>query len=194
MPKIATADISKPNIKWGICGFAAALGGLHANKLLPTTVQKAHMKTRLLAEIKTYLRFLQADNSPLLQEIQGFTRTFPGFETFSIVRYIQSIDNAVADITPDFSIAMPPKAVVDYLRRMYDMKNARLISAGEKRDNVILGFAKGKGIFGFLFGRDLKHWVYKKNDSVVYNWGKVKTLAEVKQEVGLAIGYQIALF
>ena len=192
--EISTATISDPNKKWGVCGFCAALGALHANKLLKTTVLEKHMKSRLLAEIKTYLRFLQADNSPLLKEIEGFTRGFKGYENFSVVRYIEKINSAPVDMTPDFSIAMPPKGVVDYLKRMHDMKSARIIPAKQKQDNVLLGFAKGKGVFGFLFGRDLKHWVYKKNDNLVYNWGEFKTLAEVKRDVDLPIGYQIAIF
>lgn len=181
---VSTPEVSIPNQEWGICGFTSCLSAMSELGLLDS-VQKGHLKTRLLAEIKTYLELLRADESPLRWEIEKFTRTFPGYENFSVVYFVADI-SANQDLTAKKGLAMPPHALVDYLQRCWGMKRAHLADPSAKMNNVILGLAKGK---------DLKHWVYKRDDNCVYNWGKKKTLAEVMGEcAGFSdgVGYQVA--
>lgn len=182
----STVDISIPNKEWGICGFSSCIGAMCELGLLGS-VQKDHLKTRLLAEIKTYLELLRADENPLRWEIEKFTRTFKGYENFSIVYFVKDI-SVNKDLTAKKGLAMPPRALVDYLQRCWGMKKAYLADASTSLNNVILGLAKGK---------DLKHWVYKKDNNSVYNWGEKKTLAEVMGECSSfsdGVGYQIAGF
>lgn len=183
---VSTEEVSGPNSDWGICGFTSCIGAMSEMGLLGASgVQKDHLKTRLLAEIKSYLEMLRADESPLRWEIEKFTRTFKGYENFSIVYFVADI-NANKDLTAKKGLAMPPHALVDYLQRCWDMKKAYLADPAAKLNNVILGLVKGK---------ELRHWVYKKDDGCVFNWGKKKSLAEVLSECSRfsdGIGYQIA--
>ena len=70
-------DLTHPNRDWGICGFVSVLGSLYdsdpkmkakLNKIL----DDKHFETRLLADIKTFLVMLQADNkTALLNDASG---------------------------------------------------------------------------------------------------------------------------
>lgn len=118
---MATATINSMgtlNEKWGICGFTSALYALYEHS--PRQKQKglapaAETETRMLAEIKTFLRMLQADNrADLLNKIEMFTRSFGGkWAAFEIDKYIERINASVKVTNPanlgDFSIAMPPR-------------------------------------------------------------------------------------
>ena len=92
--------------------------------------------------------------------------------------------NPAANLSKDFSIAMPANAVIDYLRRVGGMENAKGISLKAKQDNVILGLSEKSD-------KKLVHWVYKKNDNAVYNWGKKVTLTDLLKEFNIV--YQIGL-
>ncbi len=179
--------ISQLNRGWGICGFASSLAALHQNGVIGETIDRAVMnnqlKTRLLAEIKSYLVILQSENqSLLLDEITKFTRAFKGFEKFTIQGYINNV-NGIALSDPklndsQFSIAMPPSAVCDYLRRVGGLRNVQLIDqSAAKFDNVILGL--GDGDQRRIRWKGLGHWVYKKSNAVIYNWGKQENLAQL---------------
>jgi hypothetical protein len=183
---VSTADVSIPNNEWGICGFTSCIGAMCEAGLIGS-VQKDHLKTRLLAEIKTYLELLRADENPLRWEIEKFTRTFPGYQDFSIVYFVKDI-SVNKDLTAKKGLAMPPRALVDYLQRCWDMKKAYLANPTATMNNVILGLGQDK---------DLKHWVYKRDNSCVYNWGVKKTLAEVMKECSSfsnGVAYQVAGF
>lgn len=180
-------DISQLNRGWGICGFASTLGALHQNGILGETIDRAVMnnqlKTRLLAEIKSYLVVLQSENqSLLLDEITKFTRSFKGFEKFTIQGYINHV-NGIALSDPklndsQFSIAMPPSAVADYLRRVGGLRNVQLIDQSVANfDNVILGL--GDGDKRRIRWKGLGHWVYKKSNASIYNWGKKESLNQL---------------
>ncbi len=195
--------ISELNKGWGICGFASALGALHQNGVFSGTIDHAvkhnQLNTRLLAEIKTYLVILISENkSGLINEIERFTQSFGGsYSNFKIKTYIEKI-NSISSSPPNlndkgFSIAMPPNAVVDYLKRVGSLDKA-LIVKGPKPvlDNVILGLGDKTKSGGEWEG--LGHWVYKKNNSEIYNWGKKETLAELKaHNKNWQIVYQIIL-
>lgn len=181
--------ISELNKGWGICGFASALAALHQNGIfsqaIDHAINKQQLKTRLLAEIKTYLVILKSENQTrLLNEITRFTRTFSGFQNFTIDNYISKI-NSIAVSEPStsddqFSIAMPPNAVIDYIKRIGGMKHALMVkNANTAFDNVILGLSKSDHARVEWSG--LGHWVYKKNNAAIYNWGEKLTSTQFQQ-------------
>lgn len=180
-------SISEVNKDWGICGFASTLGALYKQGIFKDTIKRAvsrhEFDTRLLAEIKTYLVILQSeDKNILLNEIQKFTRTFGGiYSGFTIQGYINKV-NTIAVSPPlrtdkGFSIAMPPNAVVDYLKRICDVKNPTLVQCNSTtNNNVILGIGDKRKVNEW---KGLGHWVYKKSNLEIYNWGQKETLTEL---------------
>lgn len=185
MAKKNTQKLSGPNRAWGICGFTSALAGLYeTDKTLKSRFDKAlhgsDFRLRLLAEMKTYLNFLRADESPLLKKIVDYTRTFDGYDKFTIEAFIEEINQAVTGKMPkDYGIALPPEVVVDYLKRMWERKTPKVEDGdGASAKNVMLGmFDKAKAK-----GGTLQHWVFKVDDANTYNWGKKKSLADVVAE------------
>jgi len=182
--RMALLGISKLNTGWGICGFASALGALHHNGQFKETIDNikaADLKYRLLAEIKTYLVILQSENEhTLLDEIVSFTCAFGGkFSTFTIEEYIEKV-NSIASKEPDvtdskFGIAMPPNAVVDYLKRIGGLNSAKLFTANKDDggpNNIILGLSR-TGNDKLKRWNGLRHWVYKKSDTEIYNYGNI---------------------
>jgi hypothetical protein len=140
----------------------------------------AGIATKVLAEVKTYLMLLKADgNISLLNEIETFTRSFgkvgkADFSNFTIDAYIALVNKAVSrtegDIKGDanYSIAMPPNAVVDYLRRVWDYEASLEVVSGGDGGGVdgIIGVSKG---LMPLYG-GLCHWMYRFNGRI-YSWG-----------------------
>jgi len=196
---MATTDINsmgKLNADQGICGFASSLYALYTHSPRKTELSEgAEVETRMLAEIKTYLKLLQADNRvDLMSAIQTFTRSFGGaYANFDLDKYIEQI-NAVANggSVGDFSIAMPPEAVVDYLRRACDFKSAKLLT-GNMPDpaELILGLCSTKMK---MYNR-LAHYVYQLNGTV-YSWGmqfgSVQQAAAAAHE-SWSVGHKIAI-
>jgi len=172
-------DISFWNKGWGICGFASALGALYEAGIVKGAIDatsKTDLGTRLLAEVKTYLVILQSKNeNSLLKEITRFTKLWNA--AFTIESYIAKI-NTIASTPPKqydkgLTLAMPPSAVLDYLKRIGDKKNARIeINSKVSFDNVVLGLCD-PNLSNEWNG--LRHWVYKKSNSEIYNYGnKIK--------------------
>lgn len=177
-------QMGKMNVHWGICGFTSALYALYHHS--PSQHQArlsggAATPTRMLAEIKTYLRMLQADGQTgLLDDIRDFTRSFGNeFKTFTIESYIQRINDAVqqSNVTSDklFSIAMPPHAVADYLKRVCGFQNPQVVDASTNAAEAIVGVFKSAAP-GTKYG-GLKHYLYRNNSAVysgtdhIYSWG-----------------------
>ena len=201
---MGVTNISELNQKWGICGFASSLAALYeSNKVIRTTIDtassKGHLNTRLLAEIKTYLVILKSENKThLLKDIENYTRSFPGYGTFSIDGFIKAINRVPTmsslkniHMTKDFSIAMPPDAVLDYLRRIGGFKGAREIPKNKKKDNVILGLSEKGADPKTKPYKALGHWVFKRSDWVIYNWGEIVTLKDIFKTFDIV--FQIAL-
>jgi hypothetical protein len=169
--------ITEINTTWGICGFASSLTACHKDSPLIKEVKPADFPTRLMAEIKTFLKVLEASKSPIYKDIEALTKTFKGFEKFNIPDFIDDINKvAVAPGKPvvlpkGFGIAMTPEAVVKYLEVCWDKKAKLNKGDASGKKGVILGLFDKKG-------GDLKHWVYKEDDKKVYNWGEVKSLAD----------------
>lgn len=193
-------EISELNKGWGICGFASALGALYQNKAIGGAIDQAvshnQLNTRLLAEIKSYLVMLQSENNNLLlDEIARFTRSFGGvYASFTIQAYINkisSIGSNIANVGKDFSIAMPPNGVADFLRRIGGVKAVLVGGSCPELNDAILGLGD-KTVSDQWKG--LRHWVYKKGDSEIYNWGKKETRAQLlAHDANWQIVFQIAM-
>jgi hypothetical protein len=185
-------DLSHPNRNWGICGFVSVLASLYESDpkmkaKLNKILDDKHFETRLLADIKTFLVMLQADdNTALLKEIEVFTGTFhKGFKLDAFIKRINGVVNDKELLKDEFTLAMTEKSLLEYLKTNWELKATLTMGAGgAKKNKVILGLYEGKA---------LKHWVYKKSDAETYNWGEKKTLAEVLKECNLAVGCSIEL-
>lgn len=195
-------DMGVLNAGWGICGFTSSLYALytHSRGQRSRLARGGRTTSNMLAEIKSYLRVLQADGRyDILDSIKTFTRSFGGrFATFTIERYITRINNIVTlsdqeiiDLKDDeiFGIAMPPAAVVDYLKRICDFQGARLVTS-DKSEMVI-------GVCGTALPmyNGLEHYVYYLNGTV-YSWGlqfgSVREAA-ASQRTTWTVGYRIAI-
>ena len=169
-------DMGRANQGWGVCGFTSSFYAIYnLNQWKGGTIINANKAFRVLAEIKTYLMMLKADGkTALLNEIETFTKTFPGFESFAIDDYIRSINAAVlkteSEIIKDkkFSIAMPPEGVADYLNRLWNCKvSVEVIGGGEGHGTGIIGVSEGAS----SSYDGLKHYMYRRN-GVIYSWGR----------------------
>jgi len=164
------------NAPWGICGFTSSLYALHNHS--PATKHEALEKggesaTRMLAEIKTYLRMLQAAGKQgILDSIEAFTQSFGGFGIWTIATYIERINSVVTHgattADPNFGIGMPPAAVVDYMKRVCDFPNAREIPVKTVVPEMILGM--GTDALGMSLYDGLGHYLYSLNNRI-YSWG-----------------------
>jgi hypothetical protein len=172
------------NNYWGVCGINSSLYALYENNptLRGRLARGALTPTMVLAEIKTFLRILQADGkTDLLDAIRNFTRTFAGFQNFTIESYIQRIDTAVGQISsggtqmslladPQFSIAMPPEAVLYYVQKVCGFDNAALIPPNSMAQEAIVGLWRNDGNNMGTYG-GLRHYVYYLR-GVYFSWGK----------------------
>lgn len=168
-------DMGVMNRPWGICGFTSSLYALHNNSpgRRGALEAGATSATRILAEIKTYLRLLQADGKQgILDGIEEFTQSFPGFDTWTIADYIERVNavvvNGADQNDPNFGIGMPPSAVVDYLKRVCNFPNARIHDGGADPGEMILGM--GTDRLGMPLYDGLGHYVYSLN-ATIYSWG-----------------------
>ncbi len=199
--------MGKANSDQGICGFTSALYALyatnpalqggrttmrdHLNKSLGgkflwwTLNSNAHL--RLRAEIKTFLRLLQANGrEDILLAITTFTQGFGGvYAAWTVQQYIQSIDTAVSGINSgnsDYSIAMPPVALEEYMRLMWGM-NPNFVPGVPPANGSIIGLASDGDarVDGERTNPTrLKHYVYKAPDGKIHSWGKTyKNLDEL---------------
>ncbi|WP_158322691.1 putative HlyD family type I secretion protein [Acidisphaera rubrifaciens] len=185
------------NNKWGICGVTSSLYALYkysAKQQKKKMAKGALTPTMMLAEMKLFLRTLQADGrQDLIGDIESFTQSFGGeYEHFTVNDYINRINyaavmvdavsapgskkekaaqEAVAD--RDFSIALPPEAVVYYLRNVCGFGQARVVDVGAKDRELLVGLYRDEGNNMGIYG-GLKHYVY------YYNGGPVLIEARVK--------------
>lgn len=164
------------NQGWGICGFTSSLYALYANRPDGKLAQAALVGSRMLAEIKTFLVMLQANgDQTTINDIEAFTRIFPGFSAFTVSGYIQKI-NAIANLsavnTSDatYSIALPPNAVVQYLKIMCGFSAAREIPLNQTRQELIIGVRESGGRTSPYGG--LCHWMYQR-PGAIHSWGQV---------------------
>lgn len=203
--KVSALNVSGSGNLGGICGFASTIGALFENGLLgesaKQSLDKSHLNTRVLATIVTYLRILKAENNQqYINEIVSFTQAFGGYETFSIDAYIKKIEDVVVapkNIDKDFSIAMPPNPVADFIRRN-GLKTVLVKGPTPAlRSNVILGL--GDGTKTDKWG-GLKHWFYCNHSGTIYNYGNsygsdqvTSKMAEYFPNTSWSVVYQLPL-
>ncbi|MGX9965775.1 hypothetical protein ACVFYP_20790 [Roseomonas sp. F4] len=173
------------NQGWGVCGFTSTFYAMFAqNKGRRPELNNANRAFNVLAEIKTYLMLLKAENSQLLGDITRFTQSFGGtFATFDIDAYITKINGSVgmseATIMADsgFGIAMPPLAVKDYIERMWGAKAtiSQMMANSPPAGNGIVGVTRGLYAGGAtlpLPHDGLRHWMYQ-HAGKIFSWGQV---------------------
>jgi hypothetical protein len=183
-------DMGTANEKHGICGITSTLYAVYQNMpslqdRLGSALSGADRDTRLMGEIKTFLRMMKADGkNSILTDITELTQTFPNYEGWSVELYIKQIDDALS--TGSLSMAMPPDAVVEYIRTMWGMKAKIEMPVWYRGVSgpVILGLTRT----GAPRNRwnNLAHYVYKDSKGIIHSWGKtfkdMATLNKVKNK------------
>lgn len=165
-------ELSEANTQWGICGFVSAFAALRVEGKLVLGVPKEDLRGIFVYVIRKFLEGSLSD--PVRAEIQEFTRTFKGFENFTIKDFLERSWNLNVD-KDTFGIAMPPSAVVAFLKE-YKLQGARQVNPPNPAGgNIILGL----GTNDKTKYKGLKHWVYKCDAQSVYNWGAKTSLASV---------------
>lgn len=171
------------NKGWGICGFVTALAMLHKDNPGITAagggsfVNAANSRTRMLAEIKTFLVTLKAEGpAQMLIDIQEFTRSFGGqFLGFTPDDYIARVDKHVGDGDvqrgdDQWGIGLPPDALVHYLKTITGLPSARLLNnAAPNPGRYIVGVRNVTKMRALYDG--LCHYMYVCNGRV-YSWGE----------------------
>lgn len=177
MPQELIDSMGMLNRRWGVCGFTSALYALHENSPGQEAglAGSAEQCTRVAAEIKSFLRYLEAEgNALMLREIESFTSSFDGFSGFKIDDYIRRVDavaaNGQSKAIGNFSLALQPEAVAAYLD-LIGFRNARVLPSGDLgqgKNELILGLKDPAGKLQKYGG--LAHYVYKKAGRI-YSWG-----------------------
>ncbi|ECW0088133.1 TPA: hypothetical protein ACGHF0_003928 [Salmonella enterica subsp. enterica serovar Mississippi] len=164
--------MGQENKNQGICSFTSMMYALYNQcPSLQTRLSKAlccDAPTRLSAEIKTFLRIMEANgNKDVLNSIENFTNTFGTQYLFwSEGSYITTINDS---INPDgsvkkinYSIAMPPDALMVYIAEMWNGSPRIIYGDTSCPVGTIIGLGDASG---------LKHYVYKGLDGIIYSWG-----------------------
>lgn len=197
------------NAGWGICGFTSSFYAMyHMNPAARPMLINAPNPFSVLVEIKDYLEMLYSGNeTSLLDEIERLTRSFGvvdgfDFSTFTPRSYILYINASYSkyinndgdvDMTimrdPKFSIALPPQAVADYLKRVwkydsqvrtYDTNADAIVGVKDNTENHLNKIYNG-----------LVHYLYRRNFRY-YSWGSsFGTLADADPDFGFA--YEITI-
>lgn len=190
--------LGETNAGWGVCGFTSCMYAMY--ELNPTArpfLINAPQAWSVVYEIQEYLETLQRKGEhQLIASIEEFTKTFAGFSDFTVPKYLRYIEDKWAECaTPTsgdmnahikndskFSIGMPPHAVVDYLKRMWNYNaTAKLANSAE---NGIVGVYDPNDKNMKLYG-GLRHYLYQKGNKV-YSWGDTfsSVLQAGRQKVG----------
>jgi len=169
-------NMGKVNHDYGVCGFTSSLYALytHSPGNQDYLSKAGDKKLRVAAEIKTYLQILKSEDSSLLAETAAFTRSFQGsYSGFTIAEYIRKINSMTSSAATaesvDISIALPPDAVVKYLRDICNLRSAKIVDASASPHEAVVGVKNGDAKFKLYDG--LCHYVYKRG-STIYSWGK----------------------
>lgn len=177
-------DMGVENLTQGICGFTSTLYAVHMNRprlqnQLEGALDVATRSTRLMAEIKTFLQMMKAaGNDAVLGQIAELTRTFPGYDAWSVDSYIKEINKLGVG---NFSIAMPPEATMEYMRTAWDMRP--VLTDKVLPGDIILGLTRTGGPQNRW--KNLAHYVYQSAGGRIYSWGEqFENLAEVNTKKG----------
>lgn len=170
-------DLGRTNVGWGVCGFTSTFYAMWAlNPGTHAALINAPKPFSVLAEIKVYLRILQAEvKTTALKSITDFTRSFgKPYHKFSIESYIAQIDKAVTltdkqiEANKLFGIAMPPQCVADYAKRIWRYEST--IAMGDAGGDGIIGVKSSGHPLMTEYG-GLCHYMYRHNNRI-YSWGR----------------------
>lgn len=175
------------NSAWGVCGFTSSFYAMwKLEKGSRPQLINAPRPFSVLAEIKTYLRMLQAEgNRTAIDAIEKFCQSFgPPFDVFTVDGYCDHVSASVSlteqQILDDalFSIGMPPTYVADYLQRMwgYSSKVIEVPPGSDNGGDAIIGMIVKRGtkdpggrVVKTLYNR-LVHYMYRRK-GLIYSWG-----------------------
>ena len=159
------------NEEQGICGFTSTLYALYMDRPnlqreLKDALSPATRSTRLMAEIKTFLQMMRAEGkNAILRDITELTQAFDGYGGWTVDAYIESI-NSIGEV--DYSIAMPPGSVMEYMRTAWNMRP--FLTDNDQPGDVILGLTSTTAPVSRW--RNLAHYVYRSADGTIYSWGQ----------------------
>jgi hypothetical protein len=165
-------DMGAENAKQGICGFTSTLYAVFMSRpqlqnQLGAALDASTRRTRLMAEIKTFLQMMKAgENTDVLTQITELTRTFPGYESWTVDSCIQEI-NKLAGVG-DFSVAMPPNATMEYMRTAWELRP--VLTDKVIPGDVILGLTRTGGPKNRW--KNLAHYVFQSAAGKIYSWGE----------------------
>ena len=163
--------MGKENTKQGICGFTSTLYAVYMNQpqlqgQLSGALGAQTRSTRLMAEIKTFLQMMKADGkNNILSQIAELTRTFPGYDAWSVDSYIKEINTLKVG---NYSIAMPPEATMEYMRTAWDLHP--VLKDNCTSGNVILGLTRTGAPQNKW--KNLAHYVNMSRAGRIYSWGE----------------------
>lgn len=148
----------------GICGICAALYAVYmdykclrdplAEKLGTDTSRREFIQYEILELLISY--------PELHEEIEGLTHEFEGYEKFTISDYVSVLSSKKT--SDDYSIALPPVAVVQYLKKWKIDATVNMSPHwSELPVRCILGLERS--------GLGLRHYVYKKGEKI-FSYGR----------------------
>jgi hypothetical protein len=182
MPKIDLMGIE--NDTQGICGFTSTLYAVYVNHpslrgKLERALDDTTRSTRLMAEIKTFLQMMKAGgNSAVLGDITELTRTFPGYDAWTVDSYIEEINKLTVG---NFSVAMPPEATMEYMRTAWNMRP--VLTDTVVPGDAILGLTRTNAPVNRW--KNLAHYVFQSARGRIYSWGETfNDLADVNTQRG----------
>ena len=171
-----TAEVSRYNAAWGICGFTSALTHLYdSDERLKAKIDAGDedkIKLGLLTEVVTFLKYVTAAREDLIEDLEKLNQALDS-KAFNggVAGFIKLAEKAVRLEVPIkdgiknlFQCALTPEALTLYLQEMCVYKNATLTMGADPG---------GCGILGLYLGKELKHWVYRDAKGNVYNWGSI---------------------
>lgn len=188
---IAATDITVPNKDWGMCGFMSVLTALYEQRRLPGPVLKGHMRTRLLAEVKSYLVELEDRDPALFEEIDRFQTKFGASPLATFIANVRSMgaqdkgDDPSDYVGAKATVAMTVNGLLDYLNHWCNVK--AMLSPKTEYFPAIVGLINDQ--------KELRHWVYRDGRDSIFNYGEQRTLRSVLDQTdpkrGRHIGYVI---
>lgn len=157
------------NCEQGVCGICAVLYAVYMDS-------SKEGRLKLVRDLKpddSRRCFIQHEIDKLLtsypglyEDIQTLTKEFPGYTGFKITDYMSTL--STKKTSGDYSIALPPMAVVQYLKEWNIDATFHQPPSSPLPDRCILAL-------GFFSSGDskpkLRHYVYKKGKKI-FSYGK----------------------
>jgi hypothetical protein len=211
--------VGSVNANHGVCGFTSSLTAMYAQSpgTRGLLINGAPRVTRVLADIKTYLNMLRAANvGGLLAEIADFNKVmYPQIEVESgmakpvwngLDAFITRIDDCVTllgrnttmkqdnavlnSLDPSFTLYMSPRAVKDYMERIWGATAVLSEPPTGLGQNCIVGVTRPgpKNIH-----KNLVHWMYKHGTDI-WSWGdRFDSVQDARAEYSVVYAIEVTL-